>query len=112
MANNAQTWRCERCGASDNATRYHNTWTCSVHGETSRPDEPDMGECVDALDHDFDLCDACTRKAGLVEWILARALETERKLQRCGECMTPLNTDGTCPICHEECPNCGKIHKR
>lgn len=71
------SWRCERCSAGDNATRYHNTWDVSVAGERGYDDMPELGEDCYDTQHDVELCDRCAKRSDITAWLLAYALRVE-----------------------------------
>lgn len=66
-------WKCERCGAGDNATRYHNPWNVDVSGELPCSALTDVGE-EELLMHDFSVCDRCACRPDAVAFALAHAL--------------------------------------
>lgn len=70
-------WHCDLCGAGDNATRYRNPFTVHVSGERCAPDDPDVGEDIDDLDHEMSLCDRCARTPDVTLNVLTLALRVE-----------------------------------
>lgn len=75
-------WKCERCGAGDNATRYRNPWDVAVGGECGHEDAPDIGAEGDYVTHEIELCDGCARMPDTPTWCLVHALRVQLAFRR------------------------------
>lgn len=90
-------WKCERCSAGDNATRFRNPWDVSVTGERGAgvDDMPELGEDYYDTQHCVELCDRCAKRDDTPAWLLAFALRGELA-KRNAERAPALTLEETC----------------
>lgn len=69
-------WKCLRCERRDNQTVFRNEFCVSVSGESNSIVEG-IGEEIDGIEHEMQLCDACSRNPTIKSWCLSYALERE-----------------------------------